>query len=150
MSGISTDETTHDEEGEHLHPYLHLHDGNGHVIHRHKPALTLAEFLRSNLAFDFTYDISSGVPYEDSTPLRLFVNGKEVQPDPQKEILEYVFQDLDTILITDAKDPAEVQRELQQMTDDACLYSQTCPERGKPPAENCISDPAIPCVEPTQ
>ena len=27
--------------------YLHLHDGNGHVIHRHKPDLTLGDFFHS-------------------------------------------------------------------------------------------------------
>ena len=38
--------------------------------------------------------------------------------------------------------------ELQEMTDDACKYSKTCPWRGEPPAESCIADPAVPCTAP--
>ena len=61
--------------------------------------------------------------------------------------LSYVFADEDKILITTAVDDTELQKELKLLTDDACLYSQTCPERGEPPTENCIADPAVPCIE---
>lgn len=29
------------------HPHLHMHDGNGNVMHRHKPGLTIADFFQS-------------------------------------------------------------------------------------------------------
>ncbi|HRH94119.1 MAG TPA: hypothetical protein PKV72_06345, partial [Candidatus Peribacteria bacterium] len=43
MSGESTD-VVHDER---LSKYFHLHDGNGRVIHRHKPGLPLGDFFAS-------------------------------------------------------------------------------------------------------
>lgn len=145
MSGTSDEvdpnHTKHDK-------YLHLHDGNGHVIHRHKPGLTLAQFFSTlNVGFS-TNCFSSGVLGSDGevcaeTPFRLFVNGKE----HFFAELQYVFEDTDHILITNSADQQEVERELQLMTDDACRYSQTCPWKGKPPAENCVSDPEVPCVQ---
>ena len=126
--------------------YLHLHDSNGHVIHRHKPSLTLADFFTSiRLGFKGNC-MTSGVPMQDGEqcskyPFRLFVNGHEMPFD-----LSYVFIDTDHILITTVADQTELEKELKQMTDDACLYSKTCPWRGKAPTENCIADPNVPCT----
>lgn len=155
--GEETDDN-HEVHGHKHHPYLHLHDGNGHVIHRHKPGLSLREFLRS-IGIEAVNDISSGAPCIDPVTLkasgsmeqaclRLFVNGTEIQPRPGADLLEYVFDDLDQILITDTSDDSEIDQQLSDITEDACLYSKTCPERGKPPVENCIADPAVPCVSP--
>jgi len=147
MSGTSTDEATHDEEHERHDPYLHLHDGVGHVVHRHKPGLTIGEFFA-------TIDIgiagncySAHAPLADGEicgdhPFRMFVNGEERPLD-----LAYAFEDLDQMLFTNAVDDAEAEEQLQRLTDDACLYSKRCPWRGEPPAESCIADPAVPCVE---
>jgi hypothetical protein len=145
MSGTSDEadpnHTKHD-------PYLHLHDGNGHVIHRHKPGLTVADFFAS-LKLGFTDRcFSSGIPGEDGElcsehPFRLFVNGTE----QSFNALTYAFQDGDHILITTATEDAVIKEQLSLMTDDACLYSKTCPWRGEPPTENCIADPEVPCVE---
>lgn len=146
MSGSSTDP----EHKNVHHPYLHLHDGNGHVIHRHKPGLSLRDFLDS-LQVGFSDDgmcYASFVPLEDGQecgddPFRMFVNGTAVAFDPA-----YVFADSDHILITNAGTEEEVSAQLEAMTDDACLYSRTCPWRGDPPTENCIADPKVPCVIP--
>ena len=132
MSGLSYDEHSHDEEDEYHHEHLHLHDEVGHVLHRHKPGLTLQEFFDS-LSFDFRTD----------REWRMFVNGDEMEFD-----LTYVFEDLDVVLLTTASASAQVLSELEQLTDDACLYSRRCPWRGEPPAENCVADPSIPCVVP--
>lgn len=145
MSG-SSDE--HDEEHTRLDQYFHLHDGNGHVIHRHKPGLTLKEFFTTLKVGISGSCYSSGIPGADGEvcsdhPFRLFVNGTEQPFDD----LSYVFQDTDKILITTASDDAEVAAELSKSTDDACLYSKTCPERGDPPTENCIADPTVPCKQ---
>lgn len=156
MSGTSTDEATHDEEGEHLDPYLHLHDEKGNVIHRHKPGLTIGDFLSS---LGITMDLGSGSCMRitgvdaversycsdpsGSPRWRMFVNGTEGAFDPA-----YVFTDLDRILLSFGADDEEVQSQLKDLTDDACLYSRTCPERGDPPAESCIADPTVPCVVP--
>jgi hypothetical protein len=141
------DETTIPER-----KYLHLHDGNGHVIHRHKPGLTLGEFftsigfgLASEKAGEWCwYTVSPDHPFAacESGPMRLFVNGAEKKMNP----MEYVFEDHDQILLTDSTDDAAVQTQLAALTDDACRYSKTCSWRGEPPTENCIADPTVPCV----
>ncbi len=147
MSGLSTDDSTHDEEDEYHHQHLHLHDNVGTVIHRHKPGLSLEEFFGSlQLAITKECYVSSE-PLADGQicpddPFRLFVNGEEIPFD-----MGYVFSDLDQILITNATDEAELANQFDHMTDQACLYSQACPWRGDPPAENCVADPEVPCVE---
>lgn len=156
MSGLSTDETTHDEEGEHLHKYFHLHDGIGHVIHQHKPDLPVGEFF-SSLGFTMTQncltldtkvmvcpDASTGSAQEGKR-WQMFVNGEETPFDPG-----FMFKDGDKILLTYGSPSEEIRQQLQEMTDDACLYSRTCPSRGEPPAENCIADPTVPCVAPVE
>jgi len=133
MSGLSTDEHTHDEPDEYLHQYLHLHDGVGHVIHSHKPGQTLREFFDS-IGFEFPG------PIERWT---MWINGMEEEFD-----LDYKFQDLDQIMLTNDAGAAQIGYELERLTDDACLYSRTCPWRGDPPTENCVADPEVPCVLP--
>lgn len=144
MSGSSTDENHDNEKG--LRKYLHLHDNNGHVIHRHKPGLTVADFFDTLQVGFLEKCYVSFVPLADGVicsdhPFRLFVNGAEKPFDPK-----FAFTDLDRILITTASMPEEVQKELDILTNDACLYSRTCPERGDPPTEGCIADPTVPCV----
>ena len=131
-----------------LQKYLHLHDGNGHVIHRHKPGLTLKDFF-TTIKVDIQGNCyTSFEPMADGQqcydhPFRMFVNGIEKTPFD----LAYAFMDTDHILITNASDTAEVSLELSKMTDDACMYSKTCPERGEPPTENCIADASVPCTQ---
>ncbi len=159
MSGISTDTGTHPTEGPRK--YFHEHDGNGDVIHRHKPGLTIGEFFTSlGLTMtkdcltldDFQYGkldagwksdfaITKNLCNSGKFHWTMVVNGDERALDPT-----YVFTDGDQILLTySAGDQWE--GEWATMTDEACLYSQTCPRRGKPPTENCIADPAVPCIE---
>lgn len=127
-----------------LRKYLHLHDGNGHVIHRHKPGLTLGDFFWSlGISCRGTDLHYNGANYFAG----LYVNGKQVGDDDVG--CNYNFHDGDHLLITNAmNDPKEIQRELSVMTDDACRYSLTCPGRGKPPTESCIADPTVPCKAP--
>jgi hypothetical protein len=73
----------------------------------------------------------------------MFVNTEEMEFD-----LQYVFKDMDAVLLTTSAGSAEVLDQVEKLTDDACRYSRTCPWRGDPPAENCIADPAVPCVVP--
>lgn len=149
MSEAEDEETDEDHEahGHKHHPYLHLHDGDGNVIHRHKPGITVGEFFQSlQVDFDALCYIST-MPMADGqicgeTPFRMFVNGTEVT-----FAMDYVFEDLDQILITNASAESDVQMQLGKLTDDACLYSQRCPWKGEPPEENCIADPAVPCTE---
>jgi hypothetical protein len=119
---------------EYLHQYLHLHDEIGHVIHRHKPGIALDEF------FD-----SLGYVFDAKSTWHMYVNAEEVEFD-----LDYVFEDMDQILLTTSVDAEEAQSQIDQFVNDACRYSRTCPWRGDPPAENCVADPAVPCVVPEE
>lgn len=125
----------------------HLHDGNGLVIHRHKQGQSIGEFLRAIEIVAtrqcFTFDDRTSICNEDGKRWRMFVNGAEQPLDPA-----YVFRDLDQILLTFGATEEQLEEQLQSLSDDACLYSQTCPERGKPPVENCVADPTVPCVAP--
>lgn len=126
--------------------FLHLHDMNGHVIHRHKPGLGFGDFL-SSIGFMLTetcLTTDTGVTTcnRDAGDIwRLYVNGMQVTPLP----VNYLFADGDQILLTFGAE-ADVPEQLSALTDDACKYSKTCPGRGAPPAENCIADPTIPCT----
>lgn len=143
MSGTSDakdpNHTKHD-------PYLHLHDGNGNVIHRHKPGLTLEDFFATlQLGIEEKCYVSFE-PMADGqicgeTPFRLFVNGKEIPFD-----MNYVFEDTDRILITNAATDTDIAAQTSQLSDEACKYSKTCPWKGEPPTENCVADPTVPCV----
>jgi len=149
MSGVSWDEGSHDEADEYHDEHLHLHDEVGHVLHRHKPGLSVGQFLES-LGFSMKEGCmkldngnsvcSTGLNRND---WRMFVNEAEQDPDSS-----YVFEDMDQILFTYGSSEEEVQLQLKDMTDDSCLYSRTCPWRGDPPEENCIADPDVPCTVP--
>ncbi|MCM2325601.1 MAG: hypothetical protein NDI94_04005 [Candidatus Woesearchaeota archaeon] len=54
-----------------------------------------------------------------------------------EQLGNYEFEDLDKILITYGAD-TDVSAQISSITDDACLYSEKCPERGSPPTENCV------------
>lgn len=148
MSGLSTDDHTHDEPAEYRHQHFHLHDGNGDVLHRHKPGLTLGEFFQS-IGMSMT-DQCFREPGADSVcsgsggkVWRMFVNGLERPYDPG-----YVFADLDRLLLTYGSDDRDVLFQLGSLTSDACLFSKVCRWRPAPPAENCVADPEVPCVAP--
>lgn len=143
--------------------YLHLHDGNGNVIHRHKPGLTLGAFFdsigltmtKSCLTLDAhqyelipagekdSYALTPKLCNTGKFRWQMFVNAEEVTFDPG-----YVFNDLDRILLTYDAGDMDVQNFDKLVTDEACMYSKTCPGRGNPPTENCIADPEVPCVIP--
>lgn len=138
-----------------LRKYLHLHDGNGHVIHRHKPGLTLGDFFRSlGTVIDQSQDhaLCLRFPQDErhcdtsDQHWQIVVNNAA----PVAFSPEYVFQDDDKILIlypsAGLPVPDQIRSAWAQMTDDACLYSKTCPWRGKAPTEHCIADPTVPCV----
>ncbi len=120
-----------------LNPDFHFHDGNDDVIHRHAEGLTLATFF-SSLGFTLTDDCFTtdhGEQYcgNGKETLRLFVNG-EIRPD----IAGYVPEEADRILLYfgDPNNP-NIPSYLSGISDRACIYSYTCPERGTPPPEEC-------------
>ena len=141
--------------------YLHLHDGNGDVIHKHKPGLTLGNFFTSiglkmtstcfvldqhqfeslDKGWVKSFAITKSLCNNGKFHWTMFVNGKEVAMNPA-----YDFQDLDQILLSYSAGDDHT-KELEQLTSDSCRYSLRCPWKGTPPKENCISDPTVPCVQ---
>ncbi len=124
----------------------HLHDHIGNIIHRHKPGQSIGDFLG---AIGVTA-LSQCVALGEQAPTcnqggkrwQMFVNSMERPFDTS-----YIFTDIDRILLTFGATEDQVQEQLLSLTDNACIYSKTCPERGEPPEENCVADPAIPCRE---
>ncbi len=141
--------------------YLHLHDGNGHVLHRHKPGLTIGDFFGSlgldmeDACFtldDFLFaqvdqnwvkDFARTKNLCDDGKFRwtMIVNGAKIAMNHH-----YVPQDMDKILLSYGSSDMAPEEQYESMTDEACKYSQTCPWKGEPPTENCIADPTVPCV----
>jgi hypothetical protein len=117
---------------------IHLHDNNGLVIHRHDHDVTMALFLES-LGFTLTdtcitTDQDETYCSNETNQLVLYVNG-EATP----ELSQYVAQEADRLLLYyGPTDEREVIAALQsEVSDLACIYSGTCPERGTPPPEAC-------------
>ena len=62
-------------------------------------------------------------------------------------ILEkYEFKDLDRITLSFSdSDFSPTTKQISEVTDRACVYSEKCPERGKPPTENCVGGLGTDC-----
>lgn len=143
--------------------YLHLHDNIGTVVHRHKPGLTLGEFMASignpmdgqcitvdesqyaslDAGWKESFDVQPALCDNGKFRWTMVVNEQQVPFDPT-----YVFTDEDQVLLSYGASDTAWQEQWDSMTNEACLFSKTCPWRGVPPAENCIADPAVPCVAP--
>lgn len=120
-----------------LHADVHLHDNNDEVIHRHDYDVTLAAFFKS-IGFTLTdecitTDTNETFCTNESQSLLLFINGT-----PTTTIASYVNQEEDQLLLYyGSPTSSEIENELSNITDDSCLYSGTCPERGVAPPESC-------------
>ncbi len=117
---------------------MHLHDGNGEIMHKHRKGKTLGYFFNT-LGINFTKEcliLDTGIRYcnENSKELKLIVNGEEVN-----SFENYELNDLDKILITYGADSeATINAQISSIKDDSCMYSEKCPERGPPPTEKCV------------
>lgn len=119
------------------HASLHFHDGNDEVIHRHADNVTLVEFFDS-IGLKLTNDcimMDTGTNYcTGSTSTLMLIVNNEQRPD----IENYIFAEEDRILLYygDTTNP-NIRDYATGVTDLACMYSGTCPERGTPPTEGC-------------
>ncbi len=128
-----------------LDPYAHLHDGNGDVTHKHRQGVTLGYFFKTiGIGFDkncFVTDDKKQYCSDEKNTLKLYVNGKL-----NDKLGEYEFTDLDRIVISyGSEDQATMQKQIDSVTDIACMYSEKCPERGTPPTENCVGGLGTDC-----
>lgn len=122
-----------------LHEHLHLHNNNDHVIHRHAPDQTFGALLES-LGYQLNEDClitDSGKSFcndeETNQTLQVYVNGTVIE-----NYADYVFADEDQILVYYGNPQDErIETYLSEITDDACIHSGTCPERGTAPPEEC-------------
>lgn len=120
-----------------LHEHAHLHDGNGEVQHMHSEGITFAEFINS-LGLTVTDDCIS---YNEETycdndtkQLQLFVNN-ELYDGP---ITGFEAKDEDRLLLYYGPyDEEKITTYMNEVKNDACYYSGTCPERGIAPPESC-------------
>lgn len=123
--------------GDIKHADIHLHDNQGNIIHRHAEGVTFGDFLRS-IGFLFTDEcitLDTGEEYcaDSDHTLSLYVNN-----EAQTAINDYIIEDNDRVLLYyGEKDSTEISNLLGSITDEACIYSGTCPERGTPPPEAC-------------
>lgn len=132
-----TDAKYQSEVGHKLANYIHFHDGSDEVVHRHADGITLVEFFDSlglNLT-DSCVTLDTGTKHctGKDGELMLRVNGNQV-----KDVVHYVLKDDDRILLYfgDPKNP-HLADYMNDVTDLACMYTGTCPERGTPPTEGC-------------
>ncbi len=127
------------EEG--LGSAVHLHGNVGHIIHVHRPGITYKDFFNS-LDMEFEKGLlvnRNGKETKDNATntFRYFINDQEVE-----NLTDIEIQSLDRTLITygpQNRSASSIDRELEALTDEACIYSGLCPKRGEAPKESCGS-----------
>jgi hypothetical protein len=119
------------------HPDMHFHDNVDTVIHRHADGVTLAAFM-SSLGFTLTdscITLDTGVSHcsDEKNTLLLFIDGKA-----ETDIANYITTEEDRILLYYGDPNASIITTYQnEITEQSCMYSGTCPEKGTPPSESC-------------
>ena len=142
------------------HRFLHLHGGDGGVLHIHAKDQSFADFIESigmrlsptcfilHGGMDRYCHTSDETTYRPPTQrkgeLRMFVNGVE----RFESFDTYIPQDLDQIFITNETVPNKIVEQMQQVSDRACIQSGICPERGEAlescsTVDGCAAPPRI-------
>lgn len=107
---------------------IHLHASDGTIIHKHKKGVTLETFVNS-------------LQLTPPEPVSVWVNSQQKQ-----NWTDYEPTDLDRIVILAGNNSGDTAAEaVKKVSDKACIYSLKCPERGKPPNENCVGGLGTPC-----
>jgi hypothetical protein len=120
-------------------PFIHFHDMDGDVIHAHRDGLGLEILLESmGMRFNSTCLVTdSGESYcnDEENNIKFYVNGA-----PNGEFENYVFEDMDRILISYGPSGEDLAQQLGSVTDKSCIQSKKCPERGEPSDESsCVA-----------
>lgn len=121
--------------------FAHFHDLKGNIIHKHASGITLGFFLDTlGMQLDgncFVLDDGTSYCNKGNKKLKLYVNGEK-----NDEFDQYDIQDEDRIMISYGDETAEeIKKQLASATDEACIYSLKCPEKGAPPEEaTCVGE----------
>lgn len=126
-------------------PIVHLHDGIGRVVHVHSPGVTWSLFF-DTLGMKLTdscFVDETGKQFceDEENKLRFFVKHDGDQYYSELDFLaETELLDLDQVLILFGQhSDADILFWQSQVSNNACIYSEKCPQRGPPPKEsNCI------------
>ncbi len=132
---FSQDKYMHHESAEE--EKAHMHDNAGWIAHKHAAGATWKEFFAAlEITFNSTCFVITNDNYcnNETHRLLMFVNEKEVFDLEKHEI-----KDLDRVLITFDKADTDFTAQLNNLTDEACLYSKRCPERGEAGSEGCVT-----------
>ena len=111
-------------------PDIHSHKDTEEVIHKHKTGVTLGQLIDS---------------WKTNLPNKVewYLNGSKQNDDFRK----YEFKDLDRITLSFSDSGfSPTTKQISEVTDRACVYSEKCPERGKPPTENCVGGLGTDCL----
>jgi len=132
-----TDEKYQSISGNVQHNDIHLHDYEDYVIHRHADDITFADFL-SSISFRLTNeclttDDGRQLCNNEAKQPMLFVNGERYW-----EMTEYEINEADRILLYyGSPENPRLAEYIDSVTDEACLYSGTCLERGYKTTSTC-------------
>jgi len=126
------------KEGEEKNPWVHIHEPRYTVVHSHREQTTWDEFLTS-IGFkltDTSLTLPSGETLEntDSEHLKFYVNGVRIDSLMFQDIL-----DLNQVLISygPETDDEVLATQWPEVTDEACIPSGLCRDRGIPEDEPC-------------
>lgn len=126
------------KEGEEHDPWVHIHEPRYTVVHVHREQTTWDEFFTS-IGFkltDSSITLPSGETYKnsDSEQLKFFVNGIRIDALQFHEI-----HDLSQVLITFGPESDEevLATQWPAISDEACIPSGLCADRGAPEDEPC-------------
>lgn len=126
------------KEGEEKNPWVHIHEPRYSVVHAHREQTTWDEFLTS-IGFkltDTSLTLPSGETLENTQTeqLKFYVNGIRIDSLMFQDIL-----DLNRVLITFGSETVEevLTTQWPEVSDEACIPSGLCRERGIPEDEPC-------------